>query len=87
MPFVPQGEPRYKGKGLARRGKTVFCCNLLAAVAAPLFVRNLNLDPIYFFSTVGASEVSPVRKHWEQMQKKWSSFRGVFPAGFGLFVV
>jgi hypothetical protein len=50
--------------------KTDSCCNPVAAVAAPLFVTNLGFDRIYFFSTVGASEVSPVRKHWEQKQKK-----------------
>jgi hypothetical protein len=41
----------------------------------------------YFFSTVGASQVSPVRKHWDQRRKKRPSFRGVFSASFGSFVV
>ncbi len=74
-------------KDRSERAKTAFCCNLLAAVAAPLFVTDLGFDRIYFFSTVGASQVSPVREHWEQMPKRAPSFRGAFPASFGSFVV
>jgi hypothetical protein len=51
------------------------------------FLSQTSVWPNYFFSAVGASEVSPVREHWEKKQKKWASFRGVFPASFGSFVM
>ena len=51
------------------------------------FLSQTSVWSNYFFSAVGASQVSPVRKHWEQRQEEQASFRGAFPASFSSLVV